>query len=139
MNHQTTLAAHCGRAAGIAWRHTAQTLRLIDWREVCAIVWHGLVVLAVLTWHAGFETGAAVHRANDRMAALWRHLWVPAVESTAEAAAAPPRVACATPTVHPLAVVAAELAELTNRELRAVAGIAARRSKHQLIGVICAT
>jgi hypothetical protein len=41
--------------------------------------------------------------------------------------------------VHPLAAVAAELAELSNRELRIIAGIAARRSKAQLIGAICAT
>lgn len=132
------MAARCGRAAGIAWRHTAQTARLIDWQEVGAIVWHGLIVLAVLTWHAGRETGSAVHRANDALAALWRRLWAPAVPHTPEPAKAAPRGSQA-PAVHPLAAVAAELAELSNRELRTIAGIAARRSKHQLIGAICVT
>lgn len=135
MNTQT-IAGTAGRIAGRCY----VAARLIEWREVGAIVWHGLITLAVMTWHAGYETGRAVHRANDALAALWRRLWVPPVVS-------PPAVPQSTPTtllvaapaaIHPLAALAADLELLSCRELRSLGGIRAKRSKHQLIAQLCA-
>lgn len=135
MNTQT-IAGTAGRIAGRCY----VAARLIDWREVGAIVWHGLITLAVMTWHAGYETGRAVHRANDALAPLWRRLWVAPVVS-------PPKPPQSTPTtllvaapvaVHPLAELAAEMESLSCRQLRTIGGIRAKRSKRQLIAAICA-
>jgi hypothetical protein len=135
MNY-STIAGAAGRIAGRCY----VVARLIDWREVGAIVWHGLIVLAVMTWHAGRETGRAVHCANDALAALWRRLWVPPVVSPPEAPAQPlQRLTVAVPVaIHPLAELAAELESLSCRQLRTIGGIRARRSKQQLIAAICA-
>jgi hypothetical protein len=131
-----TIAGTAGRIAGRCY----VVARLIDWREVGAIVWHGLIVLAVMTWHAGYENGRAVHCANDALAALWRHLWVPPVVSPPEAPQQPLQrpVAVSQAAIHPLAELAAELESLSCRQLRTIGGIRAKRSKQQLIAAICA-
>jgi len=76
MNNLST-AARLGRLTGITYRETARVVRLIDWAEVGAIVLHMTVALVVCTYVVGELTGRAVHRANDRLAALWVRLWVP--------------------------------------------------------------
>lgn len=133
-NH--TIAGTAGRIAGRCY----VVARLIDWRKIGAIVWQGLVVLAVMTWHAGYETGRAVHRANDALAALWRRLWVPPVVSPPEPPQQPLQrpVAVSQAAIHPLAQLAADLELLSCRELRDLGGIRAKRSKQQLIAAICA-
>lgn len=133
-NH--TVAGTAGRIAGRCY----VAARLIDWEEVGAMVWHGLVIVAVMTWHAGYETGRAVHRANDALAALWRRLWVPPVVSPPAVPQQPlQRLTVAVPVaVHPLAELAAELESLSCRQLRTIGGIRAKRSKQYLIAAICA-
>jgi len=133
-NH--TIAGTAGRIAGRCY----VVARMIDWREVGAIVWHGLIVLAVMTYHAGYETGRAVHCANDALAVLWRRLWVPPVVSPPEPRQQPlQRLTVAVPVaVHPLAQLAADLELLSCRELRDLGGIRAKRSKQQLIAQLCA-
>lgn len=135
MNTQT-IAGTAGRIAGRCY----VVARLIDWREVGAIVWHGLVVLAVMTYHAGYETGRAVHGANDALAALWRRLWLPPVVPPPAVPQQPPQrpVAATQAAIHPLAALAADLELLSCRELRSLGGIRAKRSKQQLIAAICA-
>lgn len=135
MNY-STIAGAAGRIAGRCY----VVARLIDWQEVGAIVWHGLVVLAVMTYHAGYETGRAVHCANDALAALWRRLWVPPVVSPPAVPQQPLQrpVAVSQAAIHPLAQLAADLELLSCRELRSLGGIRAKRSKHQLIAAICA-
>ena len=50
---------------------TIATLNLIDWREVAAIVGHGIVTLAVLTYWTGWGVGRAVHDAAAWLAHHW--------------------------------------------------------------------
>jgi hypothetical protein len=65
-------------------------LNLIDWREVAAIVGHGIVTLAVLTYWTGWGVGRAVHDA----AAWLAHHWPtrPAVAAPQQRTAPAPRV-----------------------------------------------
>ena len=63
-------------AAGNASHPPASTemktiLNLIDWREVAAIVGHGIVILAVLTYWTGWGVGRAVHDASAWLAHRW--------------------------------------------------------------------
>lgn len=44
---------------------------LIDWREVAAIVGHGIVTLAVLTYWTGWGVGRAVHDTAAWLAHHW--------------------------------------------------------------------
>ena len=46
-------------------------LNLIDWREVAAIVGHGIVTLAVLTYWTGWGVGRAVHDASAWLGRHW--------------------------------------------------------------------
>lgn len=86
----TTIPARLGFAAGVTVRETRRIWALIDWREVAAIVVHGLIVLAVAVYVAGEFTGRALHRLNDRLAAFWSALLVPAAEQPQTAPAARP-------------------------------------------------
>jgi hypothetical protein len=99
-----------------------------------------IAALAVWLYCAGYETGRAVHRANDALATLWSRLWVPPVASPPEAPAQPLQrpLAASQAAIHPLAQLAADLELLSCRELRSLGGIRAKRSKHQLIAAICA-
>lgn len=65
-------------------------LNLIDWREVAAIVGHGIVTLAVLTYWTGWGVGRAVHDT----AAWLAHRWPtrPAVAAPQQRTAPAPRV-----------------------------------------------
>lgn len=46
-------------------------LNLINWREVAAIVGHGIVTLAVLTYWTGWGVGRAVHDTAAWLAQHW--------------------------------------------------------------------
>ena len=74
--------------------------------------------LTVLAYRAGYGLGRAVHRLNDRLAAMSR----------------PPM---APPALHPLAGIAEQLQELTVRELRNLTGIK-RGRKAELIAALVA-
>lgn len=121
----TTLAGCAGRIAGTAARHLIALERQIDWREVAAIVWHGLITLAVMTYVAGQLTGAALHRLNNAAAGFWRQLLVP------QGPASKPRQ----PFVHPLALQADALQQLTRRELNAITGNHRHTGKAQLVAI----
>lgn len=123
-----TIAGCAGRIAGTAARHLIALERQIDWREVAAIVWHGLITLAVMTYVAGQLTGAALHRLNNAAAGLWRQLLVP------QGPAHQPRQ----PFVHPLALQADALQQLTRRELNAITGNHRRTAKAQLVAIYLA-
>lgn len=133
-----TAAGVAGKVCGTAWRGLQWANHQIDWREVGAIVWHGLIVLAVMTYHAGYETGRAVHCANDTLAALWRRLWVPQDAAVAPVMTAHPPAVLAQPAIHPLALIADDLQLLSCRQLRQLGGIRAKRSKAYLIAALCA-
>ena len=125
----TTLAGCVGRIVGTAARHLIALERQIDWREVAAIVWHGLIAFAAMTYVAGQLTGAALHRLNDGAAGFWRQLLVPC-----QGPASKPRQ----PFVHPLALQADALQQLTRRELNAITGIRRRTAKAQLVATYLA-
>lgn len=46
-------------------------LNLIDWRDVAAIVGHGIVTLVVLTYWTGWGVGRAVHDASAWLGRHW--------------------------------------------------------------------
>ena len=131
------LAGYAGRCAGVACRTIAAAWQLIDWQEVAAIVGHGLIVLAVMTFHAGRETGAALHRLNGALATLWRRLWLPPVKTAAPVVEAPCKAAHR-PMVHPLAELAEPLHRLSCRELRGLSGVRAKRAKVWLVAAYVA-
>jgi hypothetical protein len=70
--------------------------------------------LVALTYRAGFELGRAVHQLNDRLAGIMPPVTLP-------------------PVLHPLAAMAAELEQLTSRELQAMAGTRRRTRKAELV------
>ena len=70
--------------------------------------------LVALTYRAGFELGRAVHQLNDRLAGIMPPVTLP-------------------PVLHPLAAMAAELEQLTSRELKAMAGTRRRTRKAELV------
>ena len=70
--------------------------------------------LAVLTYRAGYALGRAIHQLNDRLAGIVPPVALP-------------------PVLRPLAAMAAELEQLTSRELQAMAGTSRRTQKADLI------
>lgn len=131
----TILFATAGRVTGLAYAHTRRVVALIDWAEVAAIVWHGLVTLAVMTYLAGEFTGRTLHQLNDRLTAVWSRLWAPQPEVSAKPAAKP---ILAAPVQHPLAMLADELMLCTRRELNAITGIRSKAAKHALVAAYVA-
>lgn len=129
-----TIAGTAGRITGTAARGLIWAHRTIDWAEVGAIVLEGLQVLIVLTLLAGRATRRAWDALVPTSEALGRSYsrWlVPATE--AAQAAAP-----AAPAIHPLAVLATELEQLTRTELQALACTRRRLAKAQLISLTLA-
>lgn len=118
------------RAAVIALNALCWLHGQIDWAEVGQIVWHGLIALAVATYVAGEFTGRALHRANDVLARWWAARLVP---PPVEPAARPCQ-----PALHPLAVVGADLALLSNTQLRRITGTRNRLTKAQLVALAVA-
>ena len=108
--------------------HTIQTIAAADataWgaqlhrtaRAVAALLVLLYVIaadLAVLAYRAGYALGRAVHQLNDRLAGIMPPVTLP-------------------PVLHPLAAMAAELEQLTSRELQAMTGSKRRGRKADLI------
>jgi hypothetical protein len=128
-----TLQSAC-RAAVITLKALRWLHGQIDWAEVRQLVWHGLIALAVATYVAGEFTGRALHRANDVLARWWATRLVP---PPLKLAARPrqPALLPAPPALHPLAVVGADLALLSNAQLRRITGARARLAKAQLVAL----
>lgn len=129
----TTLAGIAGRIAGTTARGPLWANEQIDWVEVWAIVLHGLQILIVLTLLAGRWT----RRAWDALPALSEQLgcWYAARITppiVVEVLAATPAVAAAAAPIN-TGRRAAELALLSNRELRELTGIRRKMAKRQLI------
>lgn len=80
-----------------------------------------VAVVLVAVYAAGYCCGEWLHRLND--------------DITAMVVKRRPAVA---PLVHPLMAVAADLEQLTCRELRAITGIRRKASKAQLVAAGCA-
>lgn len=123
-----TFAAIAGRITGTTCRYLIELERQIDWAEVGAIVLHGLQVLIVMTLLAGRYT----RRAWDALPALSEQLGKCYAAALGVAAAA---VAAVPPVLHPLAVIAAEMEQMTLRELQAATGIRRKVAKHQLVAM----
>jgi hypothetical protein len=119
-----TFAAHLGRIAGFSVALACQ----IDWAEVGQIVFHGLIACAVAVYVAGELTGRWLHRFNDQLA----HVLVGTAKQPI------PAHPVATPVAHPLAELAAELEQLTVKQLRAMVGTKQRLPKPQLIAMALA-
>jgi len=115
-----TIPAILGHAAGTIYGYARFR---VDWAEVGAIVLHGLQVLIVLTLLAGQYT----RRLWDALPALSEQLGKCYAAALGVAAAAVPAA------LHPLAVIAAEMEQLTLRELQAATGIRRKVAKRQLI------
>ena len=125
-----SLAGTAGRIAGTTIRGALWINAHIDWREVGAVVLHGLQVLIVFVLLAG--------RLTRR---LWDHLptvseglgcWYASLLTQSQAWPAAPAV------VHPLAELAMQLEQLTSRELRALAGVRRKLPKRQLVALLVA-
>lgn len=138
MNSLNTIAGTAGRISGTTVRVARELNALIDWREVAAIVWQMLVAMAVLTFHAGRLTGRGVHRLNDWLAAAWRGLLVPAVNTSAQPVSTAYTFTSQQPIAHPLADLAAQLEALTVRELMAMTGSRRKLSKARLVALALA-
>jgi hypothetical protein len=115
-----TIPAILGHAAGTIYGYARYR---VDWAEVSAIVLHGLQVLIVLTLLAG----RATRRAWDALPVLSERLGKCYAAALGVAAAAVPAA------LHPLAAIAAEMEQLTLRELQAATGIRRKVAKHRLI------
>lgn len=114
-----SFAAHLGRIAGTA----VAVARQIDWAEVGQIVFHGLIACAVAIYVAGELSGRWLHRLNDQLAQLF-----------AGTAKQPiPADPVATPVAHPLAELAAELEQLTVKQLRSLTGTRRKLAKRELV------
>jgi hypothetical protein len=109
---------------GLRWLHGQ-----IDWAEVGQIIWHGLIALAVATYVAGEFTGRALHTTNARLARCWAGRLAPA---------AMPAAPATPPALHPLAQVGADLALLSNAQLRRITGTRGRLAKAQLVALAVA-
>lgn len=132
---KTTIPARLGFAAGVVVRESRRAWALIDWREVAAIVVQGLIILAVATFVAGEFTGRAVHRLNDRLAAFWSALLVPAAEAPQPEAITPALAPIATtaPAARPAnAVWLLREAGLSQRAIALELGISRHRVKREL-------
>jgi hypothetical protein len=107
-----------------------RTARLIA--PAIAFIITAALLLTELSYALGYQLGQAVHARNDQLSRLWVRLWAPAPEPAAEqqpAPAAPP----AAPAQHPLMALAADLEQLTCKQLRSLTGCRRKLPKAQLI------
>jgi hypothetical protein len=125
-----SIAGAAGRIAGTTIRGALWINSQIDWREVGAVVIHGLQVLIVLVLLAGrqmrrlWDQLPAVSERLGRSYASWLHQ---------------PQVLPAPPAeMHPLAELAMQLEQLTSRELRQLAGVRRKLPKRELVALLVA-
>lgn len=125
-----SFAGTAGRIAGTTVRGVLWINSQIDWREVGAVVLHGLQVLIVITLLAGRLTRRlwdGLPQMSERLgrwyaSRLHRH------QATEPVAAA----------MHPLAELGMKLEQLTCRELRALAGVRRKLPKRELVAMLVA-
>jgi hypothetical protein len=108
--------------AAARWAHAR-----IDWREVALIVAHGLKVLAVFAYVAAVE-GRRLLIAGSAALGRWY--------AGRLAPVAP--VVIVPPAVHPMALIAGEMQDLTCRQLQAITGCRRKVRKAHLIALAVA-
>lgn len=128
---------------------TLRTIAAADWGQALERAARTAAPLAVLiaviaadlvafTYRAGLALGAAVHRRNDQLAALFVQVLAP---DPTPAPAVDPRLAQAQRTSPHLAALREErdrLEGMTHRQLMALAGTRRKVSKRQLIAQLAA-
>jgi hypothetical protein len=121
-----TIPRVAGRAAGTIARSLIWAYHEIDWAEVAQLMLDCLTALAILTLLAG----RACRRAWDGLPGMsevlgrwYSRLLVPVV----------PAPAPAIPAIHPLAVLAADLEQLSCCRLREILNTRRRPAKRELI------
>jgi hypothetical protein len=97
-----------------------------------------VLTLAECCYQCGYQLGRAVHRRNDELARLWRHVCgVPAPTTATATAPVPAPVpvvpALPEPALHPLAAMAESLQSLTVSDLRRITGTRRKCRKAELI------
>ena len=125
-----SIAGTAGRIAGTTIRGALWINSQIDWREVGAVLLHGLQLLIVLTLLAGRLTRQLWDRLPAMSAQLGR--WY------ANRINQPPVQPAAPAEVHPLAELGMQLEQLTSRELRALAGVRRKLPKRELVALLVA-
>ena len=98
-----------------------KTILTTDWAPYIERIVRTVAVVLVAVYAAGYCCGEWLHRLNDDITAMVVR-----------------RQPVAPPLVHPLMAVAADLEQLTHRELRAITGIRRKASKAQLVAAGCA-
>ena len=107
--------------AAARWAH-----REIDWRLVALVVRDGLVALVALTWLALTWTRQTLIAASERLGRCYAAAWVT------------PSVVVVAPVVHPLALMAEDLEQLTCKQLRDLIGTKRKVRKAELIAMALA-
>ncbi len=97
-----------------------RTILTTDWAPYVERIVRTVAAVLVAVYAAGYCFGEWLHRLNDHLAAAL--VKRPPVSPAA---------------MHPLASIAAELEQLTVRELRAVTGIRRKMRKAELIAAAC--
>jgi len=109
---------------------TVRLLRQIDWRYAMTVALEGTVAVAVAVWLAAKWS----HRTLIAVSAQLGKAYAALVLHDCHAVA----VAAVAPAVHPLAELAAELEQLTRKELQALTGCRRKVSKRELIAMAMA-
>lgn len=105
--------------AAARWAH-----REIDWRLVALIVRDGLVALVALAWLALAWTRQTLIVTSERLGRCYAAAWITPV--------------VVAPVVHPLALVAEDLEQLTCKQLRELVGTRRKVRKAELIAMALA-
>jgi hypothetical protein len=98
-----------------------KTILTTDWAPHIERIVRAVAAALVAVYVAGYCCGKWLHRLNDRITSVIVKRAAPAVA----------------PLMHPLLAVAADLEQLTCRELHAITGIRRKTSKAQLIAAAC--
>ena len=97
------------------------TITRADWGPALHHAARSIAAILVAVYAAGFTAGAWIHHLNDTIAAMLR----------------PAPAPVAPPAMHPLAALAAELEQLTVKELQALVGTRRKLRKAELIATLC--
>lgn len=135
-----TTAGFIGHATGTACRKLLDLNALIDWSEVFTIVWRGLITLAIMTYWAGRFARQAwdqLIKFSERMGQAYAR-FITTTKATMHNPIAVPSIAPIAPIVHPLAVIAHDLEELTVKQLQTMLQTNKRLRKAQLVALAVA-